>query len=317
MSFITQRRMLGFKLESTPYSVETLADADFDLCAWEIAYDADIAMMARKCAKGNFGKEVSISGKRKVTISFVLDLQEGADIATAPTSFKCFQACGMSLTTNATLGVHVDLDSDYSNVPATIEVVEKDEGTTADGVVVRGRGMMGNARLAINSIGEPTKAEFEFQGALDAIEKRLYAAMPEPTGFDTAVPDAVMGVTLSAFGDALTLDKVTIDLGNDVQTYTDPSQVGGVSGAHVVDRNPTVEVDPDLVNIDVQDWFGRWTGNTEGALLMEVGDNTQVSSSSLQVNKAYAPADREGHVTNTISYVILDDDLRILQGAAA
>ena len=57
--------------------------------------------------------------------------------------------------------------------------------------------------------------------------------------------------------------------------------------------------------------------NTEGALLMEVGDNTQVSSSSLQVNKAYAPADREGHVTNTISYVILDDDLRILQGAAA
>lgn len=317
MSFLVQRRTIGFKLEGTPYAKETLVASDFDIAAWNINYSPEIAMMVRKIAKGTFAKELSVAGKQTITVSFSVDVQGGGAINNPPTYFKCLRACGMKQTIHTTTGVSLSLDSDYSNVPATIEIVEKDEGYSPRQVVIAGRGCMGNARLVVNAVGEPGKIEFEFKGVLDVIEGRLPGAVLTPTGFDSEVPDAVMCVSVTAFGDSQTLNKITIDLGNDVQIYSDPKSCQGVSGAHVVDRNPKVDFDPDLVNIAVQDWWTRWTEETQGELQVFFGSTTYITSSSIQTNKAYAPGEREGHVVQNLSFIIAGDDLEIIKGSKA
>lgn len=317
MSFLITRRTIGCKIEATPYTAETLAATDFDVSAYNINYSPEIAMKARKVARGDFGSEVSIAGKQAMTISFSVDIQEGATPSTAPNYFKVLRACGWKQTAYSTTGIGLSLDSDYSNVPMTFEIVEKAEGTSPTQVVITAIGCMGNAKIMVDSIGEPCRIDFEFKGVFYAMEHRLFAAIRVPTGFMTNEPDAVMGVSMMAFDEVQTLSKLSIDCGNDVQVFTDPAKVGvGFSGAHVVGRSaPKVDIDPDLITTLTQDFYTRWRGNTTGNLSLSLGSNTKITSAHLQVDKAYAPGEREGHVVNNMSFICTRDDLEILQGS--
>ena len=298
MGFIISKRTLGFKLESTPYTAETLTSADYDVAAYNINYDPDIAMKARKLARGDYSRDVSIAGKRQITISFSVDIHKGPAATTAPNYFKCLRACGMYQDTGAD-GINLITHADYNNVPATIEVVEMDEGNSPSMLVVKAHGCMGNAKLAVDNVGEPMRVDFEFKGVLNGITDRAWASRMVPTTFDTDLPEAVQGIGVTLFSEPQKCNTVTIDLGNDVQVYTDPSKAQGFEGARIVDRNPTLELDPDMELIAGQSDFARWTGNTTGAFSMQVGDRMYITAPAVQYTKTYAPGDREGHVTNT------------------
>jgi hypothetical protein len=178
-------------------------------------------------------------------------------------------------------------------------VVEIDEGASPSMVVVKAHGCMGNPKLVVDNVGEPMRIDFEFKGVLNSITDRTWAARMVPTSFDAQLPEAVMGIGITLFGEPQKCNTVTIDLGNDVQVYTDPSKSQGVQGARIVDRNPTLELDPDMELISEQGDFSRWTGNSTGVFSMQVGDHLYITAPAVQYAKVYAPGDREGHVVNT------------------
>lgn len=320
MSFIVMKRTIGFKIEGTAYSGETLNVNDYDVPAYNINYDPEIAMYARKLARGDFSRDTSIAGKRSCTISFSVDVAYSGTVQTPPTYYKCLQACGMLQTVHGSTGVSLVPHADYSNVPATIEVVEKDDGASPSQLVIKATGCMGNARFIMDEVGTPVRIEFEFQGVLDGITDRAYGSLISPTGFDSNLPDAILGVTLTVFSETMKLNTVTIDLGNQVEIYTDPSRNQGVDGARIVDRIVTMEADPDMDLIANRGLFARHTGNTEGAFLMEVGDNIQLSAPKCQLVESYKPGDREGHVVNNLRFELHrdtngNDEFEILQGS--
>jgi len=298
MGFLLSKRTLGFKLETTPYDAETLTSANYDVAAYDINYDPEIAMKARKLARGDFSRDPSIAGKRTITISFSVDFHEGPAATTAPNYFKCLRACGLKQDTGSD-GINLITHAEYPNVPATIEVAEMDEGSSPSMLVVKAHGCMGNAKLVCDNIGEPVRIEFEFKGVLNNISDRAWASRMVPTTFDTALPEAVQGIGITLFDEPQRCNTITIDLGNDVQVYTDPSKSQGVEGARVVDRNPTLELDPDMELIATQGDFARWTGNTTGVFSMQIGDRMYVTAPAVQYTKTYGPGDREGHVANT------------------
>jgi hypothetical protein len=313
------KKTLGFKLESTPYTSETLAADDYDMCVYNIEYDNDIAMMARKCARGDLSNDTSIAGKRMVTISFAVDLAYQGAVDTAPTYFKALKACALKQTAHGSTGISLVTNADYTKVPATIEVVEKDEGASPSQVVVKARGCMGNARFVLDAVGQPVRIEFEFKGVLESITDRAFGSILNPTGFDTNLPDAVLSASIEMFSEEQQLDTITIDLGNTVEVYADPAQAEGLEGGHVVSRNPTIECDPDLELIATQGDYSRWTGNTTGAFSMTVGSQMTLSAPAVQIIKAYTPGDREGHTVNTKSYELKrssgNDEFKLLQGS--
>lgn len=319
--FLTQKRTLGFKIEGTPYTAETLTVHEYNLAAYNVGYDGDIPMKDRKLVRGDFSRDPSIAGKRTLKITFSVDLYHSGDPDVAPNYFACLRACGMKQTTHGTTGVSLITDADYANVPATIEVVEKDEGTTPVQTVIKGHGMMGNPKLGADNVGEPVRIDFEFTGVLDSITDRPWASILSPSGISTNLPEAVLNAGITLFGEAQKVNTFTIDLGNDVQNFTDPTKSEGFEGARVVDRNPTLELDPDMVLVATHGDYARWTGNTTGAFLCQLGSWTKrmtISAPAAQYTKTYAPGDREGHVTSGKTLELKrssgNDEFEILHG---
>lgn len=302
MSFISLMRTIGFKLESPAYASTTVLSAtDYNIPAFNINYDPSIALEARKIARGDLSKDVSIAGKRSIKITFDIAVAYSGTGTVAPSYFKVLQACAMKQTTPSS-NVVLTTDATMTKTPAAIEIQEKEEGATPSAVLIKARGCMGNAKLALNNVGEVVKISFDFMGVLESITDRANASLLVPTGFDSPLPDAVLSASIKVFTEAQTLNKVTIDLGNKVELYTDPSKSEGYQGAHVVERNPTMETDQDLELIATRGDYARFTGNTTGAFTMDVGSHIILTAPAVQIIKAYAPGEREGHVTNNHSY---------------
>jgi len=321
MSFVMPKRTLGFKIEGTPYTAETLTVHEYNLAAYNVGYSGDIPMKDRKLVRGDFSRDPSIAGKRQITINFSIDLYYSGTLATAPNYFACLRACGLKQTTYGSVGVGLTTDAAYSNVPATIEVVEKDEGTSPAQVVIKARGAMGNAKIILDNVGEPQRIDFEFKGVLASITDRAFGAILAPSGISTQVPNAVLAAGISLFTQRQQLNTYTVDLGNDVQNYTDASKSEGYEGARIVDRNPTLEMDPDLELIATQGDYNRWTGNTTGVFSSQ-SNNLRLYAPAAQLVNAYQPGEREGHVTNQKSLELKrgaagNDEFEIIHGRKA
>jgi hypothetical protein len=314
-------KTMGFKIETTPYTAETLAATDYNQRIYDIKVSPEIESYARKLARGDFSRDVSISGKRKCTVSCSVDMYSGSAAATPPQYFSMIRACGWKQTTHGSTGVSVAPHADYNRVPATIEVVYKEEGTSPRQIVIKIRGAMGKVKIEGPQIGQPIKLSFEFQGVLDGISTRLYANLLTPTAFDTSLPPAVLAATFSFFGTWQFPSKFTVDGGEDVQNFLDISKAQGYEGARIVDRNMTGDCDPDMVVTSDVDYYTSHINNTTGALSVTIGGNPQIvlSAPAAQIVDSYKPEAREGHVANPLKIEykrsLGNDEFEILQGS--
>ena len=319
LRLIEQKRTLGFKIEGTPYTAESLAVGDYDYQAYDINYGPEVEMYARKLARGEFARDKSVAGRRKVTMSWKVDIHSGAAAATPPQYFQMLRCCGLKQNTYGATGVALITDSLYNRVPATIEVVEMQEGTTPKQLVIKAHGAMGNARIICDQIGQPVRIEFEFTGVLTSITTRAFASIITPTAFDSGQPSGVLAATINLFATTQFLSKWTIDLGNTVELFTDPSKSQGFEGARVVDRAPTLELDPDMLSTDDIDLYSNQITNTTGALSLNFGENITASAPACQIVDSYKPASREGHVTNSLRLELKrssgNDEFELLQGS--
>jgi hypothetical protein len=139
-----------------------------------------------------------------------------------------------------------------------------------------------------------------------------------PTGFSITQPDAVLGVTTTIFSESAKYDKITIDLGNDVQLFTNPADASGYEGARVVNRDPKLEIDPDLMLRATNDSYTRHINNTTGAFSLMTSRFT-ISAPKAQFEQTMKVGDREGHVVHNMKFGLKrnlgNDELSILQGS--
>lgn len=228
------------------------------------------------------------------------------------------RACAMSHNSNAT-GTWLITDSREDRNPATIEIVEREEGTTPRQKVVKLYGCMGNAKLELDSIGNPVKVNFEFKGAIGSIGTRAYASIITPSSFDTTIPAAVLSATINLYSTIMYLNKMTIDLGNVLEPFTDPTNTGGIDGYHVVDRNPSMEMDPDMRIPADLDLHANQTAETTGALSISIGSKFTLSAPIAQLVQTDNPTAREGHVADQIRLEFKrssgNDEFEILHGS--
>jgi hypothetical protein len=203
---------------------------------------------------------------------------------------------------SSTNGVWLKPDADYSNVPGTFEFVERDEGTSPSQLIIKAHGCMGNAKLVCDEVGKPMRIDFDFKGVLTSITDRAYASILTPTGWDTPQPEAILGATTTIFAENMKFGKVAFDLGNDVQGWTDPSKAQGLEGYRIADRNPSLEIDPDMYLVATSGMEARQRLNTTGALALYAGNHILISAPAAQIVDSYKPGEREGHVTYTLMF---------------
>jgi len=265
----------------------------------------------------------SISGKRelKVTAKFEIYAVAGA-LGRAPAYGKLFRISGCKEIVYPGVGVGYALHGDYTRVPASIEIQERDEGASPSCLVIKGRGGMGNIKLTFDSVGQPMYGTIDIRSVLTSIEDRAYASIITPSIIDTDLPDAILSSTISMFSETQRISKTTIDFGNELQLYSDPSKAEGYEGAHIANRNPTFELDPDLELLATHGDYSRWINNSTGAAVVTMGSHLRIDMPAVQYIKQFSPSSREGHVVNAKNCELKsgasgNDEFVFLQGAIA
>lgn len=320
LRLITSKHTLGFKKETTPGVAEDLAAADYDFSVYNVELSPEIEAYARKLARGDYSRDVSIPGKRTSQITFSVDMHSGDTAATAPKYFTMLECCCCKKTTHGATGVSVVTDSTQNNNSATIEVPMRQEGASPKQLLIKLKGAAGDANLALDNVGNPRRIDFTFTGCLSTIETRDYGSMISPTGFDTNEPDAVLAATILYAGTEMFLNSCEINLGNDVQGLEDPNDPSGYERFMVVDREAMMTLDPDMSVTDDMDFYTRHINKTTGQYSETIGSNLQITAPKGQIIESYNPGDRNGHVTNQLRLRLTrdtngNDELEILQGS--
>jgi len=317
---MNQKRTIGLHIEGVPGTKEVLVAANYGIAAFNIGYSPTIESYARKIAHGDLSWDTSISGKQSFENTFSVDVHKAASVTTPPRYFEALRCCAMLQTVHSG-GVSVTTDAGCDNVSCTIEVCERQEGAIPKQLVVTARGCMGDAKVVCDTIGQPVRIDFSFKGVLDGITTRAYADIITPSSFDAFAPDATLAATILLFGTVQYLGKFAINLNNKIELFTDPSKSEGYDCARVVERHPTLEIDPDMLVTDDYNWLTPQKANTTGALSADIGSNLTLSAPAAQPVDTYKPGDREGHITNTIRCELQrssgNDEFRLLQGSAA
>ncbi len=302
-TFMTMKRQIGAKIEATPYTAETLAAADYNFRAFNVAYTPEIESMARKYATGDYSVFASTMGKRMMTISFSVHPSWSGTATTPPECAKLIKACCMKETVGASNVVY-KTDSAYNAVPLTIEVTESGCGIANSDLVLKAKGCTGEMKIVLDSVGTPIRFDFEFKGVLVSVTDRAVGSHITAGAFNATEPDAVLAATITAFSDARAIDSVNISLNNQVQMYIDPSDSSGYRGAYVVsrgDQGPSIQLDPYMELIADRADFARWTAGTTGSFSMTAGSHMTIAAPALQITQAYGSGDRNGISVNSIS----------------
>jgi hypothetical protein len=318
MTYISRKRAIGIKIESTPYTAESLTAGQYNFPAFDIGYTPEIESLVRNYSTADFSKFSSIMGKRKLEVQFSVHLAASNTANVAPAYAPALKACAL-LETVHTSGVEYVTDADESSTPITIQIQEVADDTSAESLFITGKGMMGNPQFILDDVGQPFKAVFNMTGALQSIAT---GAFLDPSFTDTTDPDAVLSATLSIFSENEDPDNITIDLANQVELYKDLAQGSGYRGAYVVDRSPSININPYLKHLATSGHFGRWTAGTEGAFTAIAGSgDSQVSllMPKYQIVKAYDGGDREGFSSHSIEAIANrssgDDEFKLLFGS--
>lgn len=325
--FAAPKRKLGCKLESTPYSAETLTGAHFDTRVYNITYGPEIAEFKRKYATNDFASFTSVMGKQKATFGFFFDLAPHQTGGTnVPEWDRYFKSCGWKQTVE-TSGVSWAPSAEKNYISATFEIRESqinESSGAEEQLTLLFKGCMGNLKIVVNEIGEPMHAECEYQGAFVSITDDTGANVVTPSGFNTAAPDAVLSSTITAFTDTLDLNSVTVDPENELGLAPDPSAVHGIRGAYVVDRGGAISFDPHLKLLADSANYTRWVAGTTGTFSMTAGSGATMmtlTAPAIQITKAYDGADRDKFTVNTITGILtrtsdsVEEDVELLQGS--
>lgn len=304
--FISQKMMIGCRIESVPYTIE--AAVEYDILARNPTVSPSIEEYARKYAVGDFDSFESVMGKRMGEITFACDLQGSGTAATAPKVGKLLQGCGFRVTTGVA-GVDYVKDSGVNKTPLTFFVVFKGAGVSPTGVIVKLRGCMGDVEFLIAKTGDPIQANFKFQGAIVSITDLASTAIPGLTGHDTTIPPSTLSAQLLYRSSAMQANNISIKMNNDIQMLPDMNQAEGYEGAYNVDGTPTWNADPYLALQADRFLWPLATGETgplSGRLQMWAGSTSvpgnfvQMNAWQAQVKKSHNVAAREGTNMNPL-----------------
>jgi hypothetical protein len=284
-------RTIAFKIESTPGTAESLADADGALNVYDAIMQPTIEAVARE-GQGGFSPIPTVLGARAGTCTFRFDLIGGA---TDPFwMLNILPACGFTANSG---GVYSPKSQEPGAVVKTATI-----GLYQNGKLKVLRGAMGNLVFTFTS-GQPAFVEATFTGIWVPPTDAAIIAPTKPA--TVPIRFASAGLTLgSGPGWTPKLSQMTLDLGNDVQLLEDQNDSSGYCYAHITGRRINGTMDPKATLVATEDTYGKWLAYNQRALAMTIGatgNRLSFAAPSFQITNVQE-ADRNGTEIDTITY---------------
>lgn len=270
--------VLGFKLESTAGTAETIADADFNVRVRNIEFSPSVAMDDEnsKFATGDHGEDESIPGSQTATISFSVRCSwHGTTPATAPNWWKMVQACGGVTQSYTTAGIAIYPGAAADKTTATIEYMVQRRGATPTAVSYKMKGCMGNCVLTCEGVGMPWMANFTFTGSLASVSDIANANILALTSPSTVVAEKGLDNPVTILGVASQkVSSWSLDFGNDIQPVLDQSDSTGVAYHAIAARRPRLTINPLIRLVATDPIYTKLQAGTEGACSIASASST-------------------------------------------
>jgi hypothetical protein len=222
--------------------------------------------------KGNLGRAPSIKGPRVARIDFRVPIRGSLNAAeyddtpeTVPTADRPLRACRLARSFTNPGGVgnsQVDYKPTSSGETFTVYVVGLITGTTA--LARQFVGCQGTARV-VGVAGEGTFYEFSLVGAFEEEVEITYVpgVLVHSPQFPTLV-NAAFQIGPNQYTPRIR--NVGFDLGQRVGRLPSINAASGVAGFKVVDRRPTLQIDPEIDAEANGEW---WPAFRDGAPMMD------------------------------------------------
>lgn len=289
---------IGFSIESNPYNKEILISSNYH---YNINKDIDISTFPfvynQFIASGNYSKFPSIVSRNSLAFKFSIDMHYLTENR-PPNYYDLLEACGWYLYNimpksvivetdgpdiiNIEVGidrVHVFriltsvgvlTDSYYNRRPATIEVAFPEFDITPRQHVTTMYGGMGTT-IFRGKTGSPCNIEFNFLGCHGGYSTRNNEDIIVPSGFDTALPKALMSATAYLHNNEIYIDEFEITCGNVLSLFSDIFSPNGYNGTRITDRFATgvLTIHEDSDNIETV--YNKIKTNKTGTLTITNG----------------------------------------------
>ncbi len=252
---LSRRRIVSAVVESTPGTAVTLTAAGAAMNCYDATCQPEIEFDERE-AQSSFSPLPSTVGGYGGSLTFKTDLIGNSTLPLWASTL--LPACGL-VATSSVFGP-------VTNPPGVGGVTTVTIGLFEDGILKSLRGAMGNMKIDFEA-GKSTKAEFEFKGVW---VPPVVASLVTPT-YPTARPIrfASAGLALGSFTPQL--QKLSINLGNEIQLREDANDPSGYASAIIAGRRITGSMDPQSVLPSSFDTYGTWLAMTTGALGWSMG----------------------------------------------
>lgn len=300
-------RYLVGKLESTPGTAETLADADFNVRVRNVEYSPVVEMddEGSKAATGDHTLIESIPGVRTCQVTFSMPWAWSGDAATPPTVTKFLQGCGLVEDTYALTGVGWTPKKAGDGATMTLEVYETAIGATPVGHKAIIAGAMGNCTLSAETVGGPLTLNFTFTGKLTDIQDVTNPNLLELTSPDTTRADSFLNNTFTLGGTAECISAFELDFGNDIQPVQCQSDATGVQYYRVASRQPRFSCNPLITEVSSNDVFSKVTTPTVEAISLAQPDGHLTITAPRAQNLQMGVGTREGLSNWDYNYKLL------------
>lgn len=302
---LLDKRIAVVKLESTPGTAETLADADHNvrLFGIECAPIFEIDDENSKYATGDHAEYESIVGAQSGTISFSCRMAWGGNVTTIPNYFKLFNACGYETKTYTSTGIGLMPVASKDCVSATIGVYDINRCSSPSAVCYKFAGCTGNVELGCEGIGRPLVAKFTFTGKLVSIADVANGDIPVLTSPDSELAEKLLNTTLTFGGTAQKISSFNLNAGNEIQPVIDQSENTGYHAYGIVTRKARFSCNP-LVQLQADDAvYSRIINETTGTIALEL-QNIKINVPVAQLIST-ALANREGLINWDQNYKCL------------
>lgn len=279
-----KKQQLAAKEESVEGTVEALALADAVNVLMSPSFEPNREIIPVDFVTKTLSPSASVRGVYTGKIGCSLPLKGSGVVDQAPEWGEILRGCGFLQTIDA------GVDIEYTLLSASIPSLTL--GRYLDGKLNRIWGARGSFKL-LAELGKPAIINFDYLGAgWDDAD----VAMLSPS-YDAVQPPVFLNATFTVEGYAFKINKVEIDLANELQLRDDVNSVTGYASTLITGRKPTGSFNPELTLKATKDIFALLNNGTEGALSIVIGSdsfNTITITAPKLAITGIADADRNG-----------------------
>lgn len=287
--FNNRRMTLAGKVEVTEGTAETLAAADANALAYEVKFEPNVAMFARKPIAQDLSAYSAIPGARSMKATFKMELKGSGAAGTAPAIGKYLRGCGFAETVNA--GVSVVYQRALNQPSFTLGLY----GIPASGNNLRRliHGARGTFKISPRT-GDPAMLEFDFLGCYSSVTD---LAGITPSGLESTKPQPLLNTAFTMQTFAHKISQFGLDAGNQLMLRGDIAAASGYKSCLIVDAESVFSFDPEMELVATHDYHGIMLAGTEASMSCAIGATAgnicTITAPRCQYTKV-GPSDRGG-----------------------